>query len=76
MPSNPTQTARAIAEQIVRELFRNGFGDEADRLVLMTRDRRDVGGWGRGPAHDRIERIIADALAPEAEGRTTEVKRG
>jgi hypothetical protein len=46
--------AHALAERIVDDLFVTGHGAKADRLVLMTADGRNLGGWGRKPAMDRI----------------------
>lgn len=48
---------RMLAERIVNEIFRNGFGDKAGRLVLML-GARDLGGWGEGTLTDRIEAIL------------------
>lgn len=43
-----------IAERIVKELFINGQGSKADRLVLTTSDGRDLGGW--------CERAVVDVI--------------
>ena len=51
-----------IAQAIVEELFCNGSGERADRLVLMTREGRDLGGWGQGPVRDVIARVVAAHL--------------
>lgn len=51
---------RLLAEAIVDDLFVNGQGQQASRLVL-TADapfRMDLGGWGRGAACDVIERAL------------------
>jgi hypothetical protein len=48
------------AMQIAERLFTNGAGEKAYRLVLMTHDGRDLGGWGVGPAADVIERAIEE----------------
>ena len=39
--------AANIAKQIADELFKNGAGDEAKRLVLELENGRDGGGWGK-----------------------------
>ena len=54
--------ARALASEIVETMFRNGRGNEADRLVLVDSSDRDLGGWGRRPFADRIEPLIQRAL--------------
>ena len=48
------------------DLFRNGQGDEAHRLVLTSAHGRDLGGWGRQDVVDRI----ADALSRVQPERT------
>lgn len=48
---------RELAAQIARDLFTNGGGERATRLVLME-NVRDLGGWGESVVADRI----ADAL--------------
>jgi hypothetical protein len=35
-----------LATEIAADLFTNGGGERADRLVLIAKDRRDLGGWG------------------------------
>jgi len=50
--------AEALAKRIAEELFVNGFGDKAYRLVLTSRDGRDLGGWGEGPLTDRIAGLL------------------
>lgn len=50
--------ARKLADAIVSDVFRNGQGIEADRLVLVDESDRDLGGWGRKPFADRIEIMI------------------
>lgn len=44
----------AEIKNVVDELFRNGCGDEAQRLVLMTADGRNLGGWCREAVTDRL----------------------
>lgn len=46
-----------IAEEIVEQLFVDGFKKKADRLALMSKDGKDLGGWSKGVVMDRI--IIA-----------------
>jgi len=51
-------TARERATLVVEELFTNGFGDKAQRLVLEMEDGRDGGGLSRAPIIDRIEAAL------------------
>jgi hypothetical protein len=77
---------RAQIEQFVDELFTNGMGQQAVRLVLIDAQGRDLGGWGKGPLTDRIEGLVAadriagmvvaaapspDPVAPRAPGAET-----
>ena len=57
------QEVEQLAEWIVSDLFTNGVGQKAKRLVLELEDGRDGGGWGRGPAKDRIETILRSQVA-------------
>lgn len=56
--SQSTDPFEALADRIVADLFRNGAGQEADRLVLTSKDGRDLGGWSRGPVRDVILREL------------------
>ena len=58
--------ARTVAEAIVHDLFTNGAGETADRLVL-TKDpkrtdvlpvRRDLGGWSGAAVRAIIEQHL------------------
>ena len=55
-------TPRQRAEALVDCLMRNGQGEQSERLVLTAQDGRDLGGWGRLPLIDKIERAINEAL--------------
>ena len=50
---------RGLAKRIAVDLFRNGSGTIADRLVL-TRSGLDHGGWSEGAASDRIEMALTE----------------
>jgi len=53
----PPETAaltRGVAEQIADDLFRNGSGQKAERLVLELSDGRNGGGWCRRAVVDRV----------------------
>lgn len=57
--NNQEPTAnRQLAQWIAADLFTNGNGDVAKRLVMELEDGREGGGWGIKPAVDRIEKII------------------
>ena len=57
---------RATAE-IVKELFTNGTGEEAERLVLFQdTTSRDLGGLCPGAVSDRIIAILRKRLLPKA----------
>lgn len=45
---------RQLAEQIADELFVNGFGERAERLVLLDDAGRNLGGWSKTAVVDRI----------------------
>ncbi len=51
---------RLIADQIARDLFTNGNGDFADRLVFELRDGGNGGGWAFGPMVNRIEKKLEE----------------
>lgn len=56
------EEAAGMAAEIAADLFVNGAGQHADRLVLVAVDGRDLGGWCEGAARDRIaDRIRACA---------------
>lgn len=48
----------SVSEKIVDDLFVNGQGQEAERLVLMSCDRKDLGGWSRRAVVDRIVQAL------------------
>jgi hypothetical protein len=45
------------AEEVLDRLFTNGFGEQAERLVLTSRDGRNLGGWCRGSVRDHLEML-------------------
>lgn len=61
----PTARSRALAREAVEYLFVNGAGSKAERLVLTSKDGRDLGGWGKPAVLDRIALAI-DAARREA----------
>ena len=44
---------------LIDALFTNGEGAKAERLMLVSKDGRDLGGWGR----TAVELILRDYLA-------------
>lgn len=51
--------ARRVATLIARDLFTNGGGSRADRLVLVQDGKpQDLGGWSMQPVIDRITRTL------------------
>ena len=52
-------TAQKLAKEIADELFINGFGEVADRLVCEV-NGKDRGGYCR----EAVERIIAAKIGP------------
>jgi len=63
--SQPEDKAFQVAQLLVQELFQNGNGEEAARLVLTvdTPAHRDLGGWSRLAAQNRIADILRDVYA-------------
>jgi hypothetical protein len=53
----------SAATECVNQLFINGQGQRAERLVLTSQDGRDLGGWGRGPVIDHVVEAIEAAEA-------------
>jgi hypothetical protein len=43
-----------LIDQLLDDLFTNGQGQIAYRLVLTSKDGRDLGGWGREVIRDRV----------------------
>lgn len=63
-------------QALVDELFTNGDGTQAHRLVLTSMDGRDLGGWCRQAVVDRIRAAVraGAALPPQLERK--ELQRG
>lgn len=55
---------KALAERIARDLFTNGQGEHAERLVLIDANGRDLGGWCEQAVVDRIEGALRGPEAP------------
>lgn len=52
---------KTIALQTATYLMTAGNGERASALVLMTDDKRDLGGWGIGPLAQTILRALEEA---------------
>ncbi len=53
---------RALARDIADDLFTYGVSERADRLVqVVGKPERSLGGWGIGPATDRIYKQLLKA---------------
>jgi hypothetical protein len=54
--------ALEIATAIVDDLFTNGAGEAADRLVMIQEleggRRRDLGGWSKVAVQDRVAKLL------------------
>lgn len=60
----PVRTLEEIADSTLENLFTNGMGDKAQRLVLLV-DGRDYGGWGRPAVRERLVAALREAVAPK-----------
>jgi len=59
--------AKFFAAAIVRELFTNGAGESADRLVLTSGDGKYLGGWSPRAVNDRVRAILLSQITgPES----------
>jgi len=54
--------AKTLATRITTEIFENGFGEKADRLMLVGRGERDLGGWGFQPLREAISELLAEEV--------------
>jgi hypothetical protein len=48
-----------LAEKIARDIF---VESRAVRLEFKTADNRSLGGWGRAPFTDQVERSLRDLI--------------
>lgn len=55
-PNQPTP--KSLAELIADDLFTNGAGMVANRLVMETNQHKDAGGWSHSAVVTRINRIL------------------
>lgn len=61
----PKDKARELAERIAKELMTTGWGVEAERLVLIGKNERNLGGWSRLA----IEAVVYRELKRQTGGR-------
>ena len=54
--------ANKLANKIIEELFQNGFEEQAERLVLMSSNDKDLGGWGKEAVHSLIRKILTNPM--------------
>ena len=54
-----------LASYIADKLLTNGFGEKADRLVLMTNDGKNLGGRCKASIRDVIRDAILAAMPEE-----------
>ena len=60
-----------LAEEVTRELFSSGYGIRAGRLVLESRDEKDLGGW----CFDAVLQRITKALYTVSNDKPTAKKK-
>lgn len=54
MPRKKKTWKELLADEIVKDLFQNGHGGKAKRLVLELEDGKDGGGWDKGSVRAAI----------------------
>jgi hypothetical protein len=59
------ETATKFTKAIAKDLFTNGAGETADRLVMFNKNGHDRGGWSEVAVSDRIKRVLAGELSFE-----------
>lgn len=53
---------RKLAEKMTDDIFTNGQGSKAERLLLWNDSTTtDLGGWSERPCADRIETMLREA---------------
>lgn len=61
--SQRRSVAGRIARAVADDLFVNGFGERAERLVLTRdSDERKLGGWCPEAVEDRVRKIVVEEL--------------
>lgn len=62
------QAKRELAMKIARDLFTNGMGQIAKRLVLESDTKSDLGGWCESAVEDRIFKTLEGYAVVEIPG--------
>ena len=57
--------AKLVAIKCVKRLFVNGMGSHAERLVLMSKDGKDLGGWCLNSVQETIREEIIKSMAAD-----------
>jgi hypothetical protein len=57
--------AKRIGREVALKLFVNGAGQAGDRLVITSKDGKDLGGWGMFPVVDVVAKAIDEARRAE-----------
>ena len=53
-----SEATSELAAQIAEDLFTNGANEQADRLVLTSKDGRDLGGWSESALAHHIHDLL------------------
>ena len=51
---------RKLAKDIASKLFRNGYGQEAVRLVTLDKEGLDIGGWCKEAVVNQIMDLLKE----------------
>ncbi|OGC95290.1 MAG: hypothetical protein A2029_01385 [Chloroflexi bacterium RBG_19FT_COMBO_47_9] len=66
---NQSMLADQIADEVIEELFMNGEGGKARRLVLELENGLNGDGWSKHGARSHIVEIIKKRLARDGEAK-------
>jgi hypothetical protein len=58
---------------LIEDLFTNGAGDRAERLVLTSADGRDLGGWSARRFQERLRAHLEQFVRPPTSRRRCRV---
>lgn len=58
-----------IARNVALRLFTNGNGESCHRLMLVSEDGRNLGGWGISPLMDVVANEIEQARKRERKAK-------
>ena len=51
---------RKLAKTIAEELFRNGYGEKANRLAMLDPQGNDLGGWSKEGVVNQIVDLLKE----------------